>query len=397
LASAANKIILKLLRPQQQKSKMYASWLGLCIGILLLFIAGLSWFNFRTLLSSKGKEEAMSSYIVLGKAVTNESMLGDRNQKFFSPIDIQNLKQVPGVTDVGFLVDNKFPVSASMGGNLGFYTEMFLGAVEDKYLDQMPEDWHWHKGQQTLPIIMSTDFLNLYNYGFALSQGLPQLSPSSIKALPFEISVARGQEKFRAQIVGFTDRISTIIVPESFMATMNAIYAPQASKDPSRIIVKVNDPSDATFINYLKSHQYTTNSEQLRWQKIRNIVDAVVSSVGLVALVVVGLALLSFMLFIENTVQKAKSHIQLMKQIGYAPKALRKTLIRFFIPWILSAILIAILIACAIQWAMMQWVKTMELELPINNLLVIIALALLLIVTLLLLLRSAIHRIMARI
>lgn len=392
-----DKIILKLLRPGNQRGRMYGAWIALCIGLLLLFIAALAWFDFRSILSNKGKEDSMASYLVIGKKVTNESMMRNPEDNLFTEADIEGLQHLKNVNEVGSLNSNNYPVSASMGGHLGFYTEMFLGSVEDKYLDVLPEDWSWQPGQQSLPIIMSTDFLNLYNYGFALSQGLPQLSQQSIKALPLEISIARGREKYRAQIVGFTDRISSVLVPQNFMDEMNKKYGVTTTHKPSRLILKVQDPSEKAFVSYLKTKDYTTNEEQLRWNKIRTIVQAIVTSVGAIAVIVVGMALLSFILFIEITVQKAAGHIRLMKQIGYAPGKLRKILNRFFLPWVSSAVIIAAIIAFGIHIFMVQWLKTLELHLNISDAWIIAALVAALLLLLFFLLRKSVRNILQKV
>jgi hypothetical protein len=376
---------------------MYGSWIALCIGLLLLFAAALAWFDFREILSGKGKEDTMAAYVVIGKKVTNESMARDPEENLFAQPEIAALQQLKGVNEVGPLVSNNYPVSASMGGNLHFYTEMFLGAVDDKYLDVLPEDWSWKPGQQSLPIIMSNDFLNLYNYGFALSQGLPQLSQTSIKALPFEITIARGQEKYRAQIVGFTDRISSVLVPQNFMEEMNKKYGTGPRGKPSRLVVKIQDPSDKAFVDFLKTKNYTTNEEQLRWNRIRTIVQAIVTSVGGIALIVVGMAILSFILFVEITVQRAATHIRLMKQLGYAPRTLRRILNRFFLPWISSAVIVAALIAAGIHFFMVEWLRTMERQLKLSDAWIIGALTLIMLFLLLLLLRRASSNILRKI
>lgn len=376
---------------------MYGSWIALCIGILLLFIAVLAWFDFREILSSKGKEDTMASYVVIGKQVTNESMGRDPEDNLFAPAEIKGLEQLKGVHEVGALNSNNFPVSASMGGSLSFYTEMFLGSVENKYLDIQPEDWSWQPGQPSLPIIMSNDFLNLYNYGFALSQGLPQLSQTSIKALPFEISIARGKEKYRAQIVGFTDRISSVLVPQSFMDEMNTKYGISKARKPSRLIVKVKDPSDKDFISFLKEKKYTTNEEQLRWNRIRTVVQAIVTSVGGIALIVVGMALLSFILFIEITVQRAAGHIRLMKQIGYAPAALRRILNRFFLPWVSSAVIAAGVMAVGIHVSMVLWLQKLELHINMSDAWIIGVLLLVMLIILFVLLSRSVSNILKKV
>lgn len=356
-----NKIILKLLRPQQQKVRMYGAWIALCIGMLMLFTAVLTWQNFNELLSSKSKD-TMAAYVVIGKKITNNYATATGATPFFNEQEVASLQTIKGVQSVGKVTANNFPVAASIGGQGGFYSEMFLSAVENEYLDIQPDDWQWRNGQPTLPIIMSNDFLNMYNYGFALSQGLPQLSQRSIQSIPIQINIAGGQEKYRAQIVGFTDRISSILVPQSFMSAMNQKYNSLLASSASRLIVKIDDPSDPAFVRFLKEKDYTTNEEQLRWNRIRNIVQAIVSSIGGIALIVVTMSVLSFILFIEITVQRAATHIRLMRQLGFATTALRQVLFRFFVPWVGTAILFAALIAIAIQAGMVKWLSGIELQ-----------------------------------
>ncbi len=391
------KLILKLLNPGSQKARMYGSWLALCLGLILLFAAVIAWADFSQLLSGKGKAETMASYIVIGKQVTNESMSQSPGGNLFSEKDIQDLAKAKGVRAVGQLQANNFPVSASLGGNLGFYTELFLAATDDRYLDLMPEDWHWQPGQNSLPIIMSSDFLNLYNYGFALSQGLPQLSQASVRSLPFEISIARGAEKYRAQIVGFTDRISSILVPQGFMDEMNRKYAGKRTAGSSRLIVKVEDPSDPAFVSFLESNKYTTNQEQLRWSRIRTAVQAIVSTVGAVALIVVGMAVLSFILFVEITVRRSSDHISLLRQLGYAPALLRKTLNRFFLPWLTSAVIVAALIACGLHMVLVQWLSRQDLAIAITDGWVVLPVILAILVLMFLLLKGSVARILRKV
>ena len=348
---------------------MYGSWAALTIGMFLLFVSLLAWVDFKEILSGKDKQDRMAEYLVIGKKITDVNAGRNIPQNLFSEEEIGAVRAAEGVRAVGKLTSNRYPVSASLGGSLGFYTELFLESVEDEFLDVIPEEWEWHPGQASVPVIMSNDFLNLYNYGFALSQGYPQLSQKSIKNIPFQINIAGGQEKYRAQIVGFTDRISSVLVPQNFMEDMNQHYGNQSKGKPSRLILKVKDPSAAQFVKFLEDKGYTVNQEQLRWNKIRTAVQAIVTSVGAVALIVVGISVLSFVLFIEITVQRAAGHISLMMQLGYAPGTLRKIIFRFFLPWLSSAILIAGGLCLILHIVMVRWLAAMELIIPYNTIL----------------------------
>lgn len=342
---------------------MYGSWLALCLGMLLLFMAVVAWLDFKEILAGRDSKDSMAEYLIIGKVIHQSNSGRDVRNNLFDTAEINIIKHTKGVQGVGLLTSNRFPVTATIGGGMGLTTDLFLESTDDEFLDNLPADWNWQPGNNNVPVIMSNEFLNLYNYGFALSQGLPQLSQKTIRAIPFIITID-GREQFRAQIVGFTDRISSLLVPQPFMDNMNRLYGAQITPDPSRLILKVKDPSDEKFISFLNQKNYTVNQDQLRWSRIRSVVQAIVASVGIVAVIVVGMSVLAFLLFVEITVQRAAAHIKLMMQLGYAPKALSRVLIRFFFPWISSAVVIAILVAAGLHYGLLQWLAGMDLNVP---------------------------------
>jgi hypothetical protein len=357
------KIILKLLRPKAQKSRMFGAWLALCAGLLLLLLTALSWFDFQAILSGKERRDAMSEYVVIGKKITDANMGSNVAGNLFSDTELRDLKAVSGVQDVGQLHANHFPVTAKLGGSFGFQTELFLESVADDFLDDKPNDWNWESDASVVPVILSNDFLNLYNYGFALSQGLPQISAGSVQAIPFMMEVGPDRQVFRVHIVGFTDRISSILVPQNFLSAMNRKYGSAEAQSPARMILKVTDPSDPVLVNYLHAHNYTANADQLRWSRIRTAVQTILSVLGIVALLIVGMGILSFVLFLEITVYRASGQIRLMQQIGYAPRKLQKVLTWFFLPWMASAVMVAAAFSFVFHLLLRAWAARLDLTL----------------------------------
>jgi hypothetical protein len=243
---------------------------------------------------------------------------------------------------------------------------MFLEAVPDRFMDKKPEDWYWQPSTPQVPIILSSEFLNLYNYGFALSKGLPQLSENSIESLAFDLKVGAGENSmtYRAHVVGFSDRITSVLVPQSFIDYCNRAYANEAYTPPSRLIVRVADPSDKEFIRYLQSNNYTTNSEQLRWSRLRGVVEVVTSATGLLALLLLGIGALVFILFIELTIARAEHSLKLLLQIGYSPRYLGRFMMQHFFPLLLATAAASMTIAVLLQQASADWIKQMHLSLP---------------------------------
>ena len=50
-----------------------------------------------------------------------------------------------------------------------------MEAIDNSFIDTVPPTFTWTEGQQDVPVIVSADFLELYNI-FAPGYGLPQIS-----------------------------------------------------------------------------------------------------------------------------------------------------------------------------------------------------------------------------
>ncbi len=388
-------LLQKLLLHSKSQSRLWLSWASLCAGTLLLLLAVMIWWNFQQLLygSDASNDSLGSTYITLSKQVTDANM-GRPETTLFSNAELDSLRQLQGVRSIGLLTSNRFPAYITLQSALGFSSEIFLESLPDAFIDKKPEGWFWQEGSKEVPIILSKEFLNLYNYGFALSQGLPQLSEASIRSLSFDLVIGdmQNRETYTGRVVGFSDRITSVLVPQSFMQFANETYGKAVVTQPSRIMVNVTDPSDKAFGNYLEAHHYNANSEQLRWNKIRRIVEVIAGCTGLLALLLMGISMLGFVLFIELTIARAQPSLLLLLQIGYHPALLKRFMLWRFLPLMLLAVLISFLVAAVMQWLAAGWVVSMQLHLSKLIGLPVIAVALLSALLLILLVKSAVGK-----
>ncbi len=345
------KLLHKLLLEGASGKRMWASLVAMATGLTLLLTAVLIWWNFNELLHGRASNDSLSStFLTVSRKVTNENM-GHPDLTVFSSDDIAALRKAPEVEDVGLVrpVREKAYMSMEIAAGSSMSTIMVLEAVPDRFMDRKPEGWEWQPGNTNVPIILSSSFLSLYNYAFAPSQGLPQLSEETIKALPFKLSIgSEGQEaNYVAHVTGFSDRITSVLVPESFVRYSNGMQ--NVETGASRLIVKVKDPSSTAFAGYLESRGYVTNNEMLRWSKIRAIVQVVAAITGALAVLLLGVSLLVFVLFIELTIARARHSVQLLQQIGYGPSSLKRFLFRNFLPLLAGAVVAALVLAMAGQ------------------------------------------------
>lgn len=361
-----DRLLRKLMLHKSGKARVWSAWVALFAGILLLLCAVTIWWDFQQLLHGRNQNDSLgSTFLTINKKITNENMARP-SETIFSEKEIENLRKAPQVQDVGVLAANHFPVAASMGSTLGFYTQLFLEAVPDRFMDNKTTEWNWKEGDMQVPIIVSGEFLNLYNYGFAPSQGLPQLSESTIKSLGFDLTIGGAtQEKYTGHIVGFSDRINSVLVPEAFLQYANRKFGTHATSQPSRLIVKAKDPSDKQFVEYLNANNYATNAEQLRWNKLRAIVETVTLATGILAVLLIGIGTLVFVLFIELTFAKATEAVKLLLQLGYKPSVLGRFMAKRFAPFIISAVLLSVFVVAGLQLIGASGSTSLQLELPL--------------------------------
>ena len=115
-------------------------------------------------------------YVVINKKVSLENTLGTSTA--FTSDEVKDLQQQPWVRSLSPFTTADFRVAASItapGQNRGLNTFLFFESLPDEYVDVKGAGWGFEPGDKTVPIIMSRDYLALYNFGFATSAGLPQV------------------------------------------------------------------------------------------------------------------------------------------------------------------------------------------------------------------------------
>lgn len=262
-------------------------------------------------------------YVIVSKKVsTLGSFVG--KSKTFSGQDIAEISEQPFTKGVGAFTPSQFNVSAGMGmENLGLHmsTAMFFESVPDEYVDVNLDKWKFDENERIVPIIIPRNYLNLYNFGFAQSRSLPQLSEGVMGMVQLDIRItgAGRAENYKGKIVGFSNRLNTILVPETFMTWANKEFAPGQQSEPSRLIVEVNNPADDRIARFFKDKGYDTEDDKLDAGKTAwflKVIVGIVLSVGLL------ISLLSFyilMLSIYLLLQKNSSKLENLLLIGYSP------------------------------------------------------------------------------
>ena len=326
---------------------------GMGVAVLFILIAVQIHANFNYLLHDKSNENENADFLVINKKVTPENQ-GQKEKSAFSEADISALKAQPFTQSIGKLSTTSFKVSVeSYSDALPFYSDAYFESVPDEFIDVKSKEWKWEQGQQDVPVIIPSFFLDLYNTGMAMSlKQLPQLSLEAIMAIPIKITVQGNGQKgeFVGHVVGQTDRINSILIPQAFMDEANKTYGYRTAPLPTRLVVKIPDPSDPKLVQWLDSKGWKTNAEKTRFSNIRRIVNGVVAVSGGIGLMLLLFGLLVFSLFIQLTISSCQSDIELLQTLGASPGQLHRFLMKKFMPANIAIIVLATVVVAGLQW-----------------------------------------------
>ena len=212
-------------------------------------------------------------------------------------------------------------------GGRGLTTALFFESVPDDLVDIDPDDWFFDPAEPMIPIVISKDYLSLYNFGFAASGRMPVVSESIIKSVPLSVTLTGNgrRETFSARIVGFSSWLNTIAVPQSFMDWAHASFGTGENAGPSRLIVEVEDISDPEANKFMEDRNYEIagpDNSLGRTAFILNLITSVVIAIGVVITL---LALFILVLSLYLLIQKNRKTVSGLLLLGYTPAAVSQS------------------------------------------------------------------------
>jgi hypothetical protein len=352
--SLSYKIIKPLLLTGTNTASRWLSYIGLAIGVLLLLASLQMFINIQQLMKQASIRKNGYDYVSISKTITNENMGKDNR---FSGSDLAELKAQSFITDAAPLIPNRFKVVANAGDMIPFSSDIFIEAIDDNFIDTVPPGFSWREGQQSIPVIFSSDFLEMYNV-FAPSWDLPQLSPATASNVTISLHCEGklGQQVFRAGIVAFSDRINSVLVPKSFLEWANRTLEGEDSVKSSRVFIQTTDANNSDLLGFLELKKYRINKDKTMFGRSKQVLQGIVSGLGIFGVLVILLALMLFSFYLQLVIARSKDSLQLLLTIGYSPSWLSRNLAKQFIPVYIVVVLLALGFAQLMQWAFHHFV-----------------------------------------
>lgn len=356
-------LVWKLLRQHISGLQLLGFFLANLLGMLIVLLALQFYRDVRPVFS---QEDGVinNDYIIISKRISAFGV----GTSSFTKNEIEDIQDQPFTVRLGAFTASQYKVSCSMGieGVANFGTQMYFEAVPDLFVDTDRSQWKYEEGSDFVPIILPRSYLSIYNFGFAQGRSLPQLSEGVVSMIDMTVLLRGDSKEFRmrGKVVGFTNRLNTILVPESFMQWSNREFAPGADTDPTRLIVEVGNPTDDRIAKYIQQHNYDIDEDKLQAGKATYFLKVMSGIVMGVGLLISALSFFILMLSIYLLVQKNTVKFRNLLLIGYSPAqvSLPYQLLTIVLNGLVLAIALLMLYVLRLRYMNLLWAMFPTIE-----------------------------------
>jgi hypothetical protein len=321
----------KLLFKDQDKTQLIIAITGAFLGITFLITS--IHYLIKVEEFGKGADILGPNTIIVQKKVSNSSSL-NLSKTDFSLREIEKLKVKSFIKDVKPVVSNNFNISFETADPLvpRFRSDVFVQTVDPKFLDVQSVKWHWEEGDTWVPIIMPRDFLVMLNT-FMSASGIPQVSDDLAMDIKFKFALSNDTDKeyVDARIIGFTNEVSSLLVPETFMNYGNEKFSLGNEMKITQLMISGEESEFGLVEEYIKTHGMESKNSQLVVGRLKSMVGTlflVVLGISIIAVFVSCLVLIQYM---QLLMSKNAYEVRTLLRIGYPPKIVIQTFFKYFV------------------------------------------------------------------
>jgi hypothetical protein len=319
---SSNRLIRKLLFANQDKKQMFFAFFGVLIGFVFISISTHYLIQLYNL--DKSSDILNSNTITIQKKVSSSSTLSISNNTF-SKEEIVFYDNLSFIEKVVSVENNDFPVELKSDDPLVpyFRSDIYIQSIPSNFLDVKSTLWKWDKEDKTVPIILPRDFVYMMN-NFLSSAGMPQLSDEILKDVKFKIQLGNDYDNFQynAKIIGFTNEISSILVPENFMTYGSEMFGEKMKKKCTQLMLKSKKGKFGLVEELIKKNHLEVKKNQLIEGKLKSMLTILLSSISFISLVVVILSMIVLIQYLQLLITKNAYEIRTILRLGYTIKSI---------------------------------------------------------------------------
>ncbi|GEM_PF-796947 len=322
-------------RGQSRRSFVFAG-IGFLLGLSFLLLAVQLYDRVYSGIRADLESGELSRYLVLHKRIGNAQVMGKASPNF-NEAEVEELRGQAFVQELAPFRGNSFAAAMTMEQFEDMQVLLPLESVEDAFLDTIPNGWSWSAEDARIPVILSSEFLNLYNAVLAPSMNYPRFTREFIQQYPLEILlIGNGQKRsMPIRVVGFSDRILSVLVPGEFLSWANEEYGSGERAEYARVIAQVSDPGDEALKRFLETKDYETSQDALKGTAA-GALQALLALLAFLGLLFFALATVIFLMAFELTISRSRQEIDLLIQLGHTLPSLTRAVAGMFVPVVLG-------------------------------------------------------------
>ena len=324
-------MLKKLLFRNQDIKQLVIAVIGSFLGITFLITS--IHYLIKVNEFGEGSDILGPNTLIVQKEVSNSNTL-NLAKTDFSPAEIETLKKEPFILDVKPVISNNFDVSFETADPLvpRFRSDVFIQTVDPKFLDVKSNKWHWEMGDTVVPIILPRDFLVMLNT-FMSASGIPQISDDLAKDIRFRFTLSNDTQKewIDAKIIGFTNEVPSILVPESFMGFGNKKYGIAADQKITQLMISGKESEFGLVEDMVKSRHLESKNSQIVVGRLKSMVGTLIMVVLGISIIAVFVSCLVLIQYAQLMMSRNAYEVRTLLRLGYAPKKIIRAFFFYFI------------------------------------------------------------------
>lgn len=340
-------MIKKILFSYQNKTQLIIAMIGSFLGFTFLVTS--IHYLIRVNEFGEGEEILGSNTMIIQKKITNFSSM-KMTKSDFSDREIESIQNEGFTEALQPILSNSFGVSLQTDSELVpyFRSDVFVQSIDNDFTKIDPEKWKWSPEDDFIPIVLPRDFLVMLNT-FASAKGIPQVSDDLAKTIGFKFTLYNDDKKEwkKVKIVGFTNEVSAILVPSSFMEYGNEHFPTSVPAKITQLMLTVKEGRFGEFENYLKKRSLESKENSMIVGKLKSVAGTLFSILIGISIITVFLAGLVLIQYAQLLISRNEYEIRTLLRQGYSPKKVTTTILAYFAK-VFAVISIASLAAFAI-------------------------------------------------
>jgi hypothetical protein len=315
---------------QQDRVQLSIAFIGALLGLTFLITS--IHYLIKVNEFGRGNEILGPNTLIIQKKIgaNNAFQLGKND---FTKREIELIKAESFVAAVEPIISNNFDVSLQTNDPVVpyFRTDVFLQTVNPTFIDVPAQKWTWKKGDAFVPLIMPRDFLVMLNT-FMSAKNIPTVSDEIAQSIQFEFTLKHGdrKEKMNVRIIGFTNEISSLLVPESFMKWANEQYGQSTDQKITQLMLAGKENQFGLVEGMLKEKHLESKNAQVLVGRLKSMIGTFIWIVLCVSVLAVFLSGLVLIQYLQLLINKNNYEIKTLIRLGYHPKTLVNTFVRYF-------------------------------------------------------------------